>query len=110
MIHSNCGSIMTVPREGRFVRLYVQLAETDRRHGDFDRNSVTPQTILDRARPILAPYTLDFNVCDWQSVYTVVTTISHHYDHVLTCPDRTTSSAPFQLQRPVRRFLDIHWS
>lgn len=63
---------MTVPRENRLLRLYVQLAETpEEKH--FNASEVTPQTILQIAREIMRPYSLDFKICEWQSVYTVST-------------------------------------
>lgn len=71
---------MTIPREGRLVRLYVQFGETA--EGEtFDRASVTPRTILDRARPILEPYSLDFRICDWQSVYTIGQRVAPRFSH-----------------------------
>jgi len=69
---------MTLPRENRLVRFYVQLAETTTQNVGFDRSAVTAQAIIDRARSIMKPYKLDFNTCDWFSVYTV------RPDHVLT--------------------------
>ena len=62
---------MTLPRENRLVRFYVQLAETGTRDDNFDRSAVTPEAIIDRAQSIMKPYKLDFKICDWFSVYTV---------------------------------------
>ncbi|KAI4765083.1 phenol 2-monooxygenase [Aureobasidium sp. EXF-12344] len=69
--HSSSGSIMTLPRENGLVRFYVQLGESSVRGSDFDRSKVTPDDIIKIARKILQPYTLDYNHCDWFSVYTV---------------------------------------
>ncbi|KAK5127925.1 hypothetical protein LTR85_005042 [Meristemomyces frigidus] len=80
VIHSNCGSVMTIPREGRFVRLYVQLGETAEGETS-DRAAITPKAILDRARPILEPYSLDFRICDWQSVYTIGQRVAPRFSH-----------------------------
>jgi phenol 2-monooxygenase len=61
---------MTVPRENGLVRFYVQLDETS---GDvsLDSSERTLKEVLQRARKILRPYTLDVESCDWHSVYTV---------------------------------------
>lgn len=61
---------MTVPREDRLVRFYIQLAETES-EDNFDGDAVTTETMVKQARKVLEPYTLDFEVCDWHSIYTV---------------------------------------
>lgn len=61
---------MTLPREDRLVRFYIQLAETESEE-DFDGAAFTPEKMLEQARKVLEPYTLDFEVCDWHSIYTV---------------------------------------
>ncbi|QKX53821.1 uncharacterized protein TRUGW13939_00901, partial [Talaromyces rugulosus] len=87
-IHSkNNGSIMIIPRENQLVRLYIQLRElahngemdednvspdhdkTKTRH--VDRNKVTAKQILDSARKILSPYTLDAAEIHWFMAYQV---------------------------------------
>ena len=61
---------MTLPREDRLVRFYIQLAETGSGE-DFDGAAFTPEKMVEQARKVLEPYTLDFEICDWHSVYTV---------------------------------------
>lgn len=61
---------MTVPREDRLVRFYIPLAETESEEG-FDGANFTPEKMVEQARKVLEPYMLDFEVCDWPSVYTV---------------------------------------
>jgi len=61
---------MTVPREDRLVRFYIQLAETESEE-DFDGDAFTPEKMVEQARKVLEPYTLNFEVCDWHSIYTV---------------------------------------
>lgn len=82
VIHSDSGSIMTLPRENGLVRFYVQLAESSVAWGDFDGSKVTPDDIIKIARKIMHPYSLDYDHCDWFSVYTVgqrlANTFSHH--------------------------------
>jgi len=63
---------MTIPRENRLVRLYVQLDENqDDGCHRFSTANVTPEMMLAEAKGILAPYQLDFQICDWSSIYTV---------------------------------------
>ncbi|KAK4889817.1 hypothetical protein LTR27_011435 [Elasticomyces elasticus] len=96
VIHSNSGSVMTVPREGRLLRLYVQFAET--KQGEpFDRKSVTSQAILEKARPMFEPYTLDFRICDWQSVYTIGQRVAKQFSYknrVFLCGDAVHTHSP----------------
>ncbi|XXH02222.1 hypothetical protein Hte_008590 [Hypoxylon texense] len=65
VIHSKNGSVMTIPREDRLVRLYVQLGEMAK---GVKLADVTPEMILEHAQRIYHPYELDFKVCDWHSV------------------------------------------
>lgn len=59
---------MTVPRENRLNRLYIQLSEEGR---NYDRSQITHELMLKRAQEILKPYSLDFKYCDWWSAYQV---------------------------------------
>ncbi|OAL20985.1 hypothetical protein AYO22_08405 [Fonsecaea multimorphosa] len=71
-IHSaKTGSMMTVPRENRLVRFYIQLAETGSEGDDFDTAKVTLEMIAQKAAKILSPFHLRYEYCDWWSVYTV---------------------------------------
>lgn len=62
---------MTFPREGRLVRFYVQLVETSGGGERFDKSKITPEMIVERASKILSPYKLEYQHCDWWSVYTI---------------------------------------
>ncbi|SPO04199.1 related to phenol 2-monooxygenase [Cephalotrichum gorgonifer] len=80
-IHSvSDGSIMIIPREGDLVRFYIQLKETAREPEDgsppgtkarVDRSKITPELILERARKILHPYTLDVAETQWFTGYQI---------------------------------------
>ena len=52
---------MLVPREGHLVRLYIQLSEFDTDNTRLDRSKVTAESL----------HTLDYEVCDWWSLYQV---------------------------------------
>ncbi|CAD0115127.1 unnamed protein product, partial [Aureobasidium uvarum] len=97
VIHSSSGSIMILPRENGLVRFYVQLGESDSQGSDFDRSKVTPDDVINIAREILQPYTLEYNHCDWFSVYTVgqrlATSFSHH-DRVFLAGDAVHTHSP----------------
>jgi hypothetical protein len=63
---------MTVPRENRLVRLYVQLDDENGSKVTSEENPrMDSETILAHAKSIFHPYKFDFRVCDWSSVYTV---------------------------------------
>ncbi|KAF2095847.1 phenol 2-monooxygenase [Rhizodiscina lignyota] len=80
-IHStNTGSLMTIPREGRLVRFYVQLGETGSSGDELDTEKITPRTIADKASEILSPYKLDYDFCDWWSVYTIGQRFASQFD------------------------------
>ncbi|KAI1391801.1 FAD binding domain-containing protein [Hypoxylon trugodes] len=81
VIHSKNGSVMTVPRENRLVRLYVQLGETAQGSRLVNPKDVTPEMILTYAQRIFKPYQLDFRVCDWHSVYTVGQRLAPRFDY-----------------------------
>lgn len=82
VIHSNSGSVMTVPRENRLLRLYVQLGRNDQSNtSQIEAEHLTPEVILTYAKPILTPYNLDFHVCDWYSMYTVGQRLAPSFDY-----------------------------
>lgn len=74
---------MTVPREGRLNRLYIQLSEEG---SNYDRSQITPELMKQKAQAIFEPYTLDFKCCDWLSAYQVSINrlkLCGHSTHVL---------------------------
>ncbi len=76
------GSVLIIPREGGYmVRLYIELDEL---HGDeraSDRD-VTPEMLVDRARSILAPYSLDVAEVPWWSAYEIGQRVTDSFDDV----------------------------
>lgn len=82
-IHSaNEGNLLVIPREGGYlVRLYVELdelAEGER----VDRDAVTVDTLIDAARRILHPYTLQVHEVAWWSVYEIGQRLCARFDDV----------------------------
>ena len=61
---------MTVPRERRLVRFYIQMDDMSK-SGIIDRSRINPESMLKAAQDIMAPYTLRFKYCEWWSVYQV---------------------------------------
>ena len=77
-IHSaSSGSIMTVPRERRLVRFYIQMDDMSK-SGTPDRSRINPESMLKAAQDIMAPYTLRFKYCEWWSVYQVSRSFGIH--------------------------------
>lgn len=61
-----------IPRERGLVRFYVPVQVCEAGASDrFDRSIITPKLIQSRAQAILAPFTLEFQYCDWWTVYQV---------------------------------------
>jgi phenol 2-monooxygenase (NADPH) len=61
---------LNIPREGRLNRLYIQL-NSDSKANSFDREQVSPESMLKMAQHILSPYKIDFRYCDWWSIYRI---------------------------------------
>lgn len=69
-VHSaNAGSVMVIPQERDLVRLYIQLPIQVKPGEYLDKSKVTPERILDTARSILYPYTLDTDHIEWFTGY-----------------------------------------
>ncbi|KAK5701263.1 hypothetical protein LTS12_028397, partial [Elasticomyces elasticus] len=68
IIRSASNTIMIIPREGHMVRFYVRLHDLE---PDSHKASPLFNQILAQIRTVLAPYTLDFDVCDWWSSYQI---------------------------------------
>lgn len=70
VVHSSVGTVMGVPRENKLVRFYISM-DGGNRHTSMDHKSVTAENIVDAARAIFAPYTLDAGRIPWWSAYSV---------------------------------------
>ncbi|GAA5893603.1 hypothetical protein JCM8208_000839 [Rhodotorula glutinis] len=67
----SAGSILVVPREKDLVRFYVQMGSTDPNGARFDRSSVSPESIVETAQRIFAPFKLEIKHIDWWTLYEV---------------------------------------
>ncbi|KAJ7918198.1 FAD binding domain-containing protein [Mycena leptocephala] len=71
VLHSaDSGSLLIVPRERNLVRFYIQLG-TLQPGEKLDASSQSPEKIIESARKILAPYTLECPEVEWWSVYEI---------------------------------------
>ena len=76
------GNILLIPREGGYlVRLYVDLGEVDPEKRDGVRQ-IAAEEVIERARRVLHPYTLDVRNVVWFSVYEVGQRLADRFDDV----------------------------
>ncbi len=90
-VQSAAGNLLVIPREGGYlVRLYVEMDKL----GEDERVSsrgITLEQLVDTARRILHPYTLEVKEVPWWSVYEIGQRICDKYDDV---PAGDTQRAP----------------
>ncbi|KAJ7060518.1 FAD binding domain-containing protein [Mycena amicta] len=71
VLHSaESGSLLAVPRERNIVRFYIQLAKLEAGK-TLDPSMQRLDTIIESARNIMAPYTLECPAVEWWSVYEI---------------------------------------
>ena len=77
------GNILLIPREGGYlVRLYVDLGDVDPNDRGAVRAQCTPEKVIEIARRVLRPYTLDVQNIVWFSVYEVGQRVTDRFDDV----------------------------
>ncbi|MDY7106196.1 MAG: FAD-dependent monooxygenase [Actinomycetota bacterium] len=81
VVHSaSAGNLLVIPREGGYLfRLYIELDELDADERVANRN-ITVDRLIDAARHILSPYTLDVKEVAWWSVYEIGQRLCDRYD------------------------------
>lgn len=74
-IHSDNGSCMIIPREDDKVRFYLQLTDDDAldpETGRVDKSRMTPDRLLEVARKIFEPFTIETpEEFDWWTIYRI---------------------------------------
>ncbi|MBL8308662.1 MAG: FAD-dependent monooxygenase, partial [Rubrivivax sp.] len=76
------GILMVLPREGgHLVRLYVELDALGEHERVADRG-MGPQDIIDKARRIFSPFTLDVKEVVWWSIYEIGHRLTDKFDDV----------------------------
>jgi phenol 2-monooxygenase len=85
------GSIVLIPREGGYlVRIYVELDQLDKTERVHDRD-ITVDHLIEAARKILHPHTLDVKEVAWWSVYEIGQRLCDRFDDV---PDGDPDACP----------------
>ena len=86
------GNILLIPREGGYmVRLYVDLGEIDPANREAFR-LITQEQVIETARRVLRPYTLEVRDVAWFAVYQVGQRVTDRFDDVPA--DETGSRLP----------------
>lgn len=67
MIENTAGSMLIIPRERNLMRLYFPMPKGQR----YDKATFTPDDIRKIVRSIISPWTFDFKICEWFSIYSV---------------------------------------
>ncbi|KAI5359264.1 putative FAD-binding domain, phenol hydroxylase dimerization domain, Thioredoxin-like superfamily [Septoria linicola] len=96
---SRNGSCVAIPREHNLVRLYVQFPDDYSAENSHSRTDgeVVCRDIMEVARKIFAPYTMDYVYCDWWTLYRVgqrVATKNSHLDRVFLAGDAVHTHSP----------------
>ncbi|KAJ5351333.1 hypothetical protein N7452_000307 [Penicillium brevicompactum] len=72
VVTGTTGTILVIPRERGITRFYVPVQICEAGTSDrFDRSFITPKLIKSRVQEIIAPFTFDFEICDWWTVYQI---------------------------------------
>jgi len=90
---------MTVPREGRLVRFYIQLSDIKFASNDdrIDISQIKPEMLMSAARKIMHPYKLEYKVMDWFSVYRIGQRVAPKFsylDRVFLAGDAVHTHSP----------------
>jgi len=83
VIHSaGKGNLLIIPREGGYlVRLYIELDRLE--EGErLERRNITSERLVEAARRILHPYTLEVKEIAWWSVYEIGQRLCDRFDDV----------------------------
>jgi phenol 2-monooxygenase len=77
---SSDGSLLIIPREGGYmVRLYIELSQLEEGERVASRN-ITVEQVIEAARRVLRPYTLEVKEVVWWSVYEIGQRLTDKFD------------------------------
>ncbi|KAM6505384.1 hypothetical protein FSOLCH5_014604 [Fusarium solani] len=89
--------MMVIPRENKYVRLYIQVTEVDENGKAIDRFKITPQALVEAANKILSPYKLSYKHCHWWTAYRIgqrVGSSFNAHDRVFLAGDAVHTHSP----------------
>ncbi|KAJ5814779.1 Monooxygenase FAD-binding [Penicillium riverlandense] len=72
------GSIMTVPRENKLVRFYIQL-QNGLKEDNSPYSSDPPRALVEMASRTMSPYKLTYKHCDWWSYYSSARRVAQNF-------------------------------
>lgn len=76
------GSLLIIPREGGYmVRMYIELDQLEEGERVADRN-ITVEQLIEAAKRILRPYSLEVGEVAWWSVYVIGQRLTDKFDDV----------------------------
>ncbi|MBJ7554381.1 FAD-binding monooxygenase [Marinomonas spartinae] len=77
---NNQGNMLIIPREGGYmVRLYIELDKLNENER-FNREAITPDSLIAAANRIMAPYHIDVKEIAWWSVYEIGQRLTTAFD------------------------------
>lgn len=81
VIQSNEGNIMIIPREGgHLVRFYIEMDKL-KKSERVAHLKITSEQLIDAAKRIFRPYTLEVKEVAWWSVYEIGQRVADHFDN-----------------------------
>ncbi|KAI6011133.1 FAD binding domain-containing protein [Pisolithus marmoratus] len=114
-IHSVNGSLMTIPREGEKVRLYVQLSEddvVDPATGRVSKSRSSPEKILEVANKALNPFYISpLSDIEWWTLYMIGQRVASRFsveDRVFITGDACHTHSPKAAQGMNASINDTH--
>ncbi|KAH9207573.1 FAD binding domain-containing protein [Leptodontidium sp. 2 PMI_412] len=96
-IHSASGSMMIIPRENKYVRLYIQVSDAAEDGQPVDRSKINQETLLRSAQKILTPYKLTYKHCHWWTAYRIGQRVGSKFsahDRVFLAGDAVHTHSP----------------
>ncbi|RAQ53028.1 FAD binding domain protein [Aspergillus flavus] len=98
VIHSSKGTVMSVPREDKLVRFYIQIdAVNPNAASGLARRDLKVEDLLDAARAIMFPYTMEAAECAWWSAYRVGQRVANEFarhDRIFLAGDSVHTHSP----------------
>lgn len=75
------GTILCIPREKNMTRLYIELSTAGRAGDGKISKTIAKDFVIERAKAILKPYTIDWTSIEWFGVYQIGQRVSTSFSH-----------------------------